>query len=71
MEHTKLSVLVQVFDDFQHILLRYSGDYTMTAPKKGCIAQYREWSQKVDIIKAIIADEERLCGTREQDEEPH
>lgn len=60
MEHIKLSVLVQVFDDFQHILLRYSSDYTMQTPKEGYTAQYREWSQKVDIIKAIIEDEEPL-----------
>lgn len=60
MELTKLSVLVQVFDDFQHILLRYSNDYTMTTPKKDCVAQYWEWLQKVDIIRAIIEDEEQL-----------
>ena len=60
MNPTKLTVLLQVFDDFQHILLRYSADYTMQMPKKGYVAQYWEWSQKVDIIRSIIEDEEQL-----------
>lgn len=60
MNPTKLTVLLQVFDDFQHILLRYSADYTMQMPKTGYVAQYWEWSQKVDIIRSIIEDEEQL-----------
>lgn len=59
MNPTKITVLLQVFDDFQHILLRYSADYTMQTPKKGYVAQYWEWSQKVDIVKSLIEDIEQ------------
>jgi len=59
MEPTKITVLLQVFDDFQHILLHYSTDYTMKTPRKGFIAQHREWSQKIDIVKALIEDAEQ------------
>ena len=59
MEPTKITVLLQVFDDFQHILLRYSNDYTMKTPRKEFISQYLEWSQKVDIVKALIEDAEQ------------
>lgn len=59
MEPSKISVLLQVFDDFQHILLRYSSDYTMRTPRKGYIQQYWEWSQKIDVIKSVIEEIEK------------
>ena len=65
MEPTKLTVLLQVFDDFQHILLRYSADYTMKIPKKGYDAQYWEWSQKVNLVQRIIEDEEFIEGEKQ------